>query len=167
MLLNDPQVLIMDEPAAGLDPKARVEFKHLIRLLAEENKSVFISSHILSELEDMCDAILFIDKGQIVQHGATEVLKRGSISGLVIEIKVLKDTEKLQEWLLLYPGVEFLESIKDGCRVLCENEDRKFLSTMLRRMLSDGFDVVEYHQQERKLEDAFIDILNKFEDSEK
>ena len=60
MLLHDPEVLIMDEPAAGLDPKARVEFKHLVRLLAEDGKAIFISSHILSELEHMCDSILFI-----------------------------------------------------------------------------------------------------------
>lgn len=164
MLINDPSVLIMDEPAAGLDPRARVEFKHLVRLLAKEKKSVFISSHILSELEDMCDAVLFIDKGRIVHHGSTEVLKRGHLSGAVLEINVLNETEKLQQWLSLYPEVEVLESTRQGCRVLCQSEDREFFSTMLKRMLSDGLEIVEFFQRERKLEDAFIDILNTVED---
>lgn len=65
MLIHEPRVLILDEPAAGLDPKARVEFKHLIRLLAQEQKAIFISSHILSELDDMCDTMVFIDNGQL------------------------------------------------------------------------------------------------------
>jgi ABC-2 type transport system ATP-binding protein len=69
-LLHDPEVLILDEPAAGLDPKARVEFKRLIRLLAAEGKTVFISSHILSELGEICDSLLFIDQGRIVHHGS-------------------------------------------------------------------------------------------------
>lgn len=69
MLIHDPSVLILDEPAAGLDPEARVEFKHLIRLLAQKQKAIFISSHILSELDDMCDTMIFIDNGQLVYHG--------------------------------------------------------------------------------------------------
>ena len=68
-LLHDPQILIMDEPAAGLDPRARVELKNLIRILAEEGKTILISSHILTELGEMCDSLLFIDRGRIVHHG--------------------------------------------------------------------------------------------------
>ncbi|MGE9269949.1 MAG: ABC transporter ATP-binding protein, partial [Verrucomicrobiales bacterium] len=77
-LLHDPQVLIMDEPAAGLDPKARVELKHLIRVLADEGKTIFISSHILSELGEMCDSLLFVNAGRIVHHGDAESLKHST-----------------------------------------------------------------------------------------
>ena len=67
-LIHDPEVLILDEPAAGLDPKARVELKHLIRILSQEGKTVFISSHILSELGEMCDSLLFINQGLSLIH---------------------------------------------------------------------------------------------------
>src|ERR1051325_3141703 len=60
-LLNDPEFLILDEPAAGLDPKARLEFKNVVRLLRDRGKTIIISSHILSELGEMCDSLLFID----------------------------------------------------------------------------------------------------------
>ena len=74
-LIHDPEVLILDEPAAGLDPKARVELKHLIRILAEDGKTIFISSHILSELATLCDHVTILDRG--------EVKYSGSMSGLV------------------------------------------------------------------------------------
>ena len=76
-LIHDPDLLILDEPAAGLDPKARVELKHLIRILAEDGKTVFISSHILSELGEMCDTLLFIDQGKIIHHGSADSPQAG------------------------------------------------------------------------------------------
>ena len=90
-LLHDPAVLILDEPAAGLDPKARVEFKRLVRLLAEEGKTIFISSHILSELGEMCDTMLFIDAGRIVHHGSAESLQLHSGGQVLYDIHVFGD----------------------------------------------------------------------------
>ena len=94
-LIHDPQVLIMDEPAAGLDPKARVELKHLIRILADEGKTIFISSHILSELGEMCDSLLFINNGRIVHHGDAESLKHGTENGggYFFDVQVLGDAQ--------------------------------------------------------------------------
>src|SRR5688572_6341310 len=74
-LLNDPEFLILDEPAAGLDPKARLEFKNLVRVLRERGKTLLISSHILSELGEMCDSLLFMDRGRMVHHGDTDSLR--------------------------------------------------------------------------------------------
>ena len=81
MLLPDPEFMILDEPAAGLDPKARMEFKNLVRLLSQRGKTLFISSHILSELGEMCDTLLFIDSGKIVYHGGADQLRRGGGNG--------------------------------------------------------------------------------------
>lgn len=67
-LLNDPEFLILDEPVAGLDPKARHEFKNLMHLLRERGKTMLISSHILSELGEMCDTLLFMDRGRVIHH---------------------------------------------------------------------------------------------------
>lgn len=81
-LLNDPEILLLDEPAAGLDPKARMDFKRLVRILAERGHCLLISSHILGELEEMCDDLLFINKGKIVHCGSADSLRsaRGAVS---------------------------------------------------------------------------------------
>jgi ABC-2 type transport system ATP-binding protein len=167
-LLQDPQILIMDEPAAGLDPKARVELKSLIRVLASEGKTIFISSHILSELGEMCDSLLFINGGRIVHHGDAESLKRGTDQGggYLYDVQVAGDPEELSAWCLLQPGVEFTESRKYGGRLLIAGESVDSAAELLRRMIKDGLRVTEFHREERNLEDAFIDMLGRLERGE-
>jgi ABC-2 type transport system ATP-binding protein len=89
-LLNDPEFLILDEPAAGLDPKARLEFKNLVRVLRERGKTILISSHILSELGEMCDTLVFMDRGVVMHHGDTDSILRSTAStgGCSIDITV-------------------------------------------------------------------------------
>ena len=99
-LINDPELLILDEPAAGLDPQARLHFKHLVRLMAKEGKTLLISSHILSELEDMCDSLLFIDEGKIVHHGGADTLHTESRGGTLVDILGSGDLERLHQWLV-------------------------------------------------------------------
>ena len=164
-LLHDPEVLILDEPAAGLDPKARVELKHLIRILAEEGKTVFISSHILSELGEMCDTLLFINHGKIIHHGTAESLQKTNKGSCLVQVQLASDPDKLQEWASLAPGVEFIDSTKTGGRIEIEPADDESISTVLRRMINDGLVVTDFHQEERKLEDAFIEILGEIEAS--
>lgn len=160
-LLHDPQVLIMDEPAAGLDPQARVELKHLIRVLAEEGKTILISSHILSELAEMCDSLLFVNEGKIVYHGDAETLIEQSAESATVgyRVELLEGYEKLQEWVSLNPGVEYVETLKKGGRIKILSSDPKERAAVLAAMLRDGLPVVDYHREERNLEDAFIDVL--------
>jgi len=160
-LLNDPELLILDEPAAGLDPQARMHFKHLVRLMADEGKTLLISSHILSELEDMCDTMLFIDEGKIVHHGAADSLKRNSDGLLQIQIKVSGDPEKLHEWLLLQQGVEVQEAIEGGFRFSLPENGTEELSQLLRRAVSEGLEVYCFNEQQRRLEDVFVELVEK------
>lgn len=162
-LLHDPQVLILDEPAAGLDPKARVEFKHLVKVLAEEGKTIFISSHILSELEDMCNCLLFIDSGSLVHHGSAEDLKRGSNTHLIFDIKVSGESARLEEWLLLHPGAKVVESIQNGFRIELENSSPDLAAGFLRALVSDGIPVIDFHLHQQRLEDAFIELVERRE----
>ena len=165
-LLNDPDVLILDEPAAGLDPKARIEFKRLVRLLAERGKTIFISSHILSELGEMCDSLLFIDSGRIVHHGSAESLQETASTVLaVVDIQVAANPETLRQWIELHPGVKILEMRKRGARVSIDEDKADFLASMLKKMIMDGVAVTEFHREERKLEDAFVEMLKKIEPS--
>jgi ABC-2 type transport system ATP-binding protein len=164
-LLHDPQVLIMDEPAAGLDPKARVELKHLIRVLAKEGKTIFISSHILSELGEMCDSLLFINNGRIVHHGDADSLKKGSdsLGGVLYDVQVAGDPQVISDWCVLQEAVEFLESRKHGGRIRIQTDDPARSADVLARMIKDGLRVTEFHREQRNLEDAFIDILGRLD----
>ncbi len=162
-LIHDPDVLILDEPAAGLDPKARVELKHLIRILASEGKTVFISSHILSELEEMCDTLLFINQGQIIHHGSSESLRESKEGQTVIAVSVAGDPEKLEEWTELNPGVRFKEATKTGARILVDSAEPDEVAAILKRMIKDDIAVTDFHREEVKLEDAFIEILGNLE----
>lgn len=164
-LIHDPQILIMDEPAAGLDPRARVELKHLIRILAEEGKTIFISSHILSELGEMCDSLLFINAGRIVHHGDAESLKQGSdaAGGVYYDIQVDGKPESVSDWVVLNSDVEIMEARKRGARIRIPSADTEKVADVLSRMVRDGVRVTEFHREQRNLEDAFIDILGQIE----
>lgn len=164
-LIHDPDVLILDEPAAGLDPKARVELKHLIRILAEEGKTVFISSHILSELGEMCDSLLFINQGQIIHHGSAESLKKGSTSSTLVTVEVADNPAKLVDWATMAPNVTFKEATKTGARIEIDSIEPDVIALVLKRMINEGIPVIEFHKEERKLEDAFIEILGEIEAS--
>ena len=164
-LIHDPDVLILDEPAAGLDPKARVELKHLIRILAEEGKTIFISSHILSELGEMCDSLLFINQGRIIHHGSAESLKKSSQVSTYVTVEVAKDPEKIVEWAQMAPNCELRESTRDGARIEIDSTDPEIIALVLERMVKAGIPVVEFHKEERNLEEAFIDILGEIEAS--
>lgn len=167
-LLHDPQVLIMDEPAAGLDPKARVELKHLIRVLADEGKTIFISSHILSELGEMCDSLLFVNDGRIVHHGDSESLKQGTdaAGGMLYDLQVCGDPQAISDWCVVQPHVEFLESRKHGGRIRIEGSDPKRAAEILGKMVKDGLAIHEFHKEQRNLEDAFIDMLGRIDRGE-
>jgi ABC-2 type transport system ATP-binding protein len=164
-LLHDPQVLIMDEPAAGLDPKARVELKHLIRVLAKEGKTIFISSHILSELGEMCDSLLFINNGRIVHHGDSNELRHGSdtLGGVLYDVQVDGKPELVSDWCVLQQNVEFLEARKLGGRIRIDTQDPTKAADILARMVRDGLRVTEFHREQRNLEDAFIDIIGRLD----
>lgn len=160
-LIHDPEVLILDEPAAGLDPKARIEFKNLIRLLAARGKTIFISSHILSELGEMCDQLLFIDAGRLVHHGTTESLIQHHGVEALIEIRVAGEPEALFQWIAASTDVQLADRLKNGARVRLEGSDPDELSAFLRRLVLDGIAVTGFTRLERRLEDAFVDMLKR------
>ena len=160
-LIHDPDVLILDEPAAGLDPKARIEFKRLVRLLAESGKTLFISSHILSELEEMCDTLLFIDDGRVLHHGSAESLKRGDTTQVFVTVTVAGGAEPLREWAAMSPGVKVVETAAASCRLQLESSEPDFVADRLRAMIGAGVRVVDFRREERRLEDAFVDVLRK------
>ena len=162
-LLNDPEFLILDEPAAGLDPKARLEFKNLVRVLRDRGKTILISSHILSELGEMCDTLLFMDRGAVMHHGETETLRRGTSAAgsSIVNISVHGTITSLVEWLAVRPGWKLVEERRDGVRAAFANATPEALAAELRRLVADGIAVVDYHREMRRLEDAFVEMLRE------
>ena len=158
-VLHDPDVLLLDEPAAGLDPKARVEFKRLVRLLAADGKTLLVSSHILSELEETCDSLLFIVEGRIVHHGSAAALKTATDAGVVVAVQVMGEADALRAFARRSPGLEVVDAIPHGLRLRFESGEPDFLADMLARMVREGIRVVDFRREERRLEDAFIDVL--------
>jgi ABC-2 type transport system ATP-binding protein len=162
-LLNDPEFLILDEPAAGLDPKARLEFKNLVRVLRDRGKTILISSHILSELGEMCDSLVFMDRGTVMHHGDTDSLRRGNaLDGTcVINITVHGDVTGLMQWLAVRPGWKLVEERRDGARAEFARASTETLAAELRRLIADGVAVVDFHREMRRLEEAFVEMLRE------
>jgi len=104
-LLSDPQILLLDEPASGLDPNARIELKQIIRSLAVEGRSVLVSSHILSEMSEFCTSVAIMERGRMVVHGTIAEVQAKFNQGVELHIKVLERAEELGKWLLHYEGV--------------------------------------------------------------
>jgi len=167
-LIHDPSVLILDEPAAGLDPKARVEFKHLVRLLAAEGKTLLISSHILSELGEMCHSLVFINKGRVVHQGDAESLKRRThqAGGMLYRVEMAGDPSQLVTWSKMQPDVEFMESSAQGGRVRLHASEPAEAAGVLARMVGDGLGIIEFHREQQNLEDAFISMVDELDQAD-
>ncbi|MBF0196479.1 MAG: ABC transporter ATP-binding protein [Planctomycetes bacterium] len=162
-LIHDPSVLILDEPAAGLDPKARIDLKRLIRILSEEGKTLFISSHILSELEEMCDSLLFLDKGALIHHGDSHQLKRSSETHIHMDVKMSSDNEKLYAWCQEYPGVSLISEHSAGGILELDFQDPEDRTRILKAMLDADLPIVDYHEVSKRLEDVFVNMLENQE----
>lgn len=159
-LISDAQFLILDEPAAGLDPKARIEFKNLVHLLKSRGKTLLISSHILSELGEMCDSLLFMDAGAIVHDGGMEdLLHRKTEAGYAFEIRTAGDsTAPLEEWLALHQGWNVHSVQQHGVVASFSSCEPEEVAAELRQLCRD-LPVIDFHRSERRLEEAFVDIL--------
>jgi ABC-2 type transport system ATP-binding protein len=103
--VHDPTVLLLDEPASGLDPRARVEMRELLRELGAMGKTVVLSSHILSELAELCDSIGIIEKGHLVASGRMDEIRSRVQRGRRLSVRLLSDVDSAEGVLRGYPGV--------------------------------------------------------------
>ena len=169
-LIHDPQVMILDEPAAGLDPRARVELRELIRLLATEmNKTVLISSHILTELGEICDSAAIIEAGQILASGTIEEIQNaqqeavGDQQTRTLSVRIGAEenqddaTNRLELWLHEQPLVSGVQTTSGRATFEFEGDDSDQIA-MLRKMVDDKLRVIEFHGKTQSLEDAFMNI---------
>lgn len=154
-LLHDPALLILDEPASGLDPRARIEFRTLLKELAAAGKGILISSHILPELGEMCDSVVVIEKGERIVAGSIGDIQREAQLEQAIVARVVDDGAALERLLLTQPMVS--EVCRDGAQVrFAFVGDDAELAALLRRCVEQGVALVEFSRSEADLEDIFL-----------
>jgi len=157
VLIHDPKVLILDEPASGLDPRARIEIRELLRELKRMGKTIMISSHILSELEEICDRIGIIEHGRLVFGGTMEEIRpRLGIQGKV-RVKVLGDSAKAIELLTALPQIHQVETVGDHLSVTFR-EGEPADGIIARTLVNGGVDLVYLQPEQLKLDDAFLKL---------
>lgn len=163
-LIHDPKLLILDEPASGMDPRARAEMKGILKTLKDMGKTVLISSHILPELSEMCDSLTIIDHGKLVFSGAVEDLSRHMRQQADIHLTLLPDgTEDpvaaAAALLKEYPGVTSLQRGDDAGTLLVgyTGEDAG-MADLLRALLQAGVRVTGFHRPPVNLEKVFMEV---------
>lgn len=159
VLLNDPTVLILDEPAAGLDPRARIELRDLVALLARNGKAVFISSHILAELAEMCQSVTIIENGRLCASAGMGDLRRGVDKGHRMSVLLLDpdqaEVDRLCRFLSETPGVAEALPRADGASFTYDG-DAPFRAALLSGLIGGGFRITDFHSSTSSLEEAFI-----------
>ncbi len=156
-LLHDPPVLIMDEPAAGLDPRARIELRELLRVLSGQGKAILISSHILTELAEICHGAVIIEHGKILMAGGIGDLLSDSVPRRTVLIRVLGRQEELHRELLQTPHIE--SARLNGEEVAAEvSGTDEACAELLAAVIARGYRVVEFKQQRANLEEIFMNV---------
>ncbi len=159
VLLHDPQVLLLDEPASGLDPRARIEMRELIKRLRKENKTIMVSSHILPELADICNKIGIIERGKLIWNGTVEAAIQEVRGKAVFTVSVGDRNDEAMQKIQGFPEVDSVKTdpktlaldvrLKDG------HEDGTFLPE---RLIHAGFRLKAFKEKEINIEDVFMRI---------
>jgi ABC-2 type transport system ATP-binding protein len=163
-LLSDPELLILDEPMNGLDPAGILEFRHLIRELVGEGRTVLLSSHLLDEVEKTCDIVAIVDDGRVIAQGTIGEITRGGPRAIDIVAHNAVDAARL---LAAVPGVLRATDHEGGLRVTLSPEapvDREIVTALLRRLLDHGVDVERVAPVRSSLEDRFLTMTTRLED---
>ncbi|MDP7274557.1 MAG: ABC transporter ATP-binding protein [Planctomycetaceae bacterium] len=168
VLLHEPQVLLLDEPASGLDPRARIEIRNLLKRLGEMNKTVIVSSHILPELADVCTRVGMIEKGHLIVDGHVEEVMRKARERLVLHVRVRGQqsgpddsttgaTDRAAALIEQADGVDGVSINRGTVHVTLVSEvlDYSFLPTLL---IEAGFRLELFREEEVNLETAFMQL---------
>jgi len=158
-LIHDPKVLILDEPASGLDPRARVEMRDILRNLKSMGKTILISSHILPELAEMCDEIGVIDNGKLIAHGNVASIQAQLQGEKRIVIKVVERLPEIRAFLEEDPLISAIDVMDNRMEIAFNyrGTDRDQIMLLKKAMLAD-LPIYALTEEEKDLEDVFMAI---------
>lgn len=154
-LVHDPPVLILDEPASGLDPRARLEMKALLKELRRMGKTILISSHILSELADCCTSIGIIERGQLLMHGPIEDVYRRIRGNRIIQVRFIGSPDAGLSIIRSSPHCRDVQVDNRQVTVELETDDQG-VAELLRQLMSAGVAVRSFADKDPTLEDVFM-----------
>jgi ABC-2 type transport system ATP-binding protein len=164
-LLADPDLLILDEPANGLDPAGIQEFRQMVRALVDEGRTVMLSSHLLDEVEKVCDEVAIVDRGRVVAQGSIAELSADGVQSVV-----LRASESGRGLALLsgHPAVHSVEENGTGIRAVLgqvsPSEARSVAADLNRRLVEGGVDVFEIELPRATLEERFLEITHRMQE---
>ncbi len=155
VLLHEPQVLLLDEPASGLDPRARIEIRGLLKELRKMGKTIMISSHILPELADICNKIGIIERGELLVNSNVEDVMKQVRTQTVLNIAVSDDMGRAAKELEAHPLVESVVSREDDLLVTLKPDAGEY-SDLAAMLVHDGHKLMLFREDELNLETAFM-----------
>lgn len=156
-LVHDPDLLILDEPASGLDPRARVEMKEVLKQLQEMGKTIIISSHILPELAEMCTEVCIINHGKLAAQGSVQEIMQKLSQKRIIHIEPLREMEKMVQILKEQPTIQsIVENTKDVEFDFTGNNDE--LSGVLKQLIMADIPLISFKEKEGNLEEVFMQV---------
>ena len=156
-LIHDPDLLILDEPASGLDPRARVEMKEILKRLREMGKTIIISSHILPELAEMCSEVGIIDQGKLVTQGTVNDIMNRLQKKRVVRIKTSSAVEQLIRILKEQASVKDITENADNIEFVFEGKNDD-LTSILRNVIMNGIPIYSFSENEGNLEEIFMTV---------
>jgi len=157
VLIHDPALLLLDEPASGLDPRARIEMMAILQELQRLGKTIIISSHILSELETLCNRCAIIERGKLIYCGPVQGVRDGASQGRVVWIRVAADAPRATALLQGRPDVHAVEAVDGRLRVTMNNHDAD-PAGLAEAIVTNGLRLTELREDELGLEEVFMRV---------
>jgi ABC-2 type transport system ATP-binding protein len=152
-LMKEPELLILDEPTAGLDPQGTVEMRNLIKHMASSHRAVLLSSHLLSEVEQTCDRVGVIQRGRLITEGTVDELRGQAL----LEVQATP-VERAQTVLAQLVGADKVRLVNGRFQL---NVDPNRAAEVNRQLVADGIDVSELRRAERSLEEVFLQLTEE------
>ena len=158
-LLHNPQVLILDEPASGLDPRARIEFRELLKELQNMGKTVLVSSHILAELSTICNTIGIIEKGRLIAAGEVGKILKSLRAHREFTVSLLErsDADRAVSWLERQPGVQKAEALESSIRIAVDATEEE-IASIIDGLVGEKIRLVNFQEDLVDLETAFMTL---------
>ena len=157
VLIHDPQLLLLDEPASGLDPRARIEMMAILQELQRLGKTIIISSHILSELQTLCNRVAIIEKGKLIYSGAVQGVRDQMSQGRVVWVRVSSDQAKALELLKARPEVAEVTAVDGEIKITLASHDTDH-SIVADVLVRGGARLIELREDEIGLEEVFMRV---------
>ena len=162
-LVHDPQILLLDEPASGLDPRARVELRELLRELRSLGKTIVISSHILPELEELCTSVAIVDRGLVLAQGRVADIERRLRFGAVLRVRLLAertDLEAARDRFATDADVASAVILEDGTIELGFRGDDEASARLLAESVRAGLPIASFARAASDLEELFLQVTS-------